>query len=120
MNQRSSLQTVILGIQFMFVAFGATILVPILVTTGVEAELAKKGITNFPDTYKHFSPAIALLAAGVSTLLFHLITKGKVPVFLGSSFSFIAPIPIAIVAYGYNETLSGLMVVGVMYALFGL
>lgn len=120
MNQRSSLQTVILGIQFMFVAFGATILVPILVTTGVEAELAKKGITNFPDTYKHFSPAIALLAAGVSTLLFHLITKGKVPVFLGSSFSFIAPIPIAIVAYGYNETLSGLMTVGVMYALFGL
>lgn len=118
--RRSNFQTIILGIQFMFVAFGATILVPILVTTGVESELAKKGITGFPETYKHFSPAIALLAAGISTLLFHLITKGKVPVFLGSSFSFIAPIPIAIVSYGYANTLSGLMAVGVMYALFGL
>ncbi|VBB48604.1 putative uracil permease [uncultured Paludibacter sp.] len=118
-NQRSLFQTILLGIQFMFVAFGATILVPILVTSGVETELAKQGITSFPDTYKHFSPAIALLASGVSTLLFHLVTKGKVPVFLGSSFSFIAPIPIAIVAFGYSNTLSGLMVVGVMYALFG-
>lgn len=114
------MKNIILGIQFMFVAFGATVLVPILVTSGVETELAKKGITDFPETYKSFSPAIALLAAGISTLIFHLITKGKVPVFLGSSFAFIAPIPLAIVAYGYENTLSGLVAVGVMYFLFGL
>ena len=120
MQQRSSFQTLILGIQFMFVAFGATILVPMLVQSGVETEIAKRNLTNFSLDYKHFSPAIALLAAGISTLLFHLITKGKVPVFLGSSFSFIAPIPIAIVQFGYAGTLSGLMAVGVMYALFGL
>lgn len=120
MENKGLLQTIILGIQFMFVAFGATVLVPILVTSGVEAELAKQGITDFPDTYKSFSPAIALLAAGISTLCFHLITKGKVPVFLGSSFAFIAPIPIAIVAFGYENTLSGLVAVGVLYFLFGL
>lgn len=114
------MKNIILGIQFMFVAFGATVLVPILVTSGVETELAKKGITDFSETYKSFSPAIALLAAGISTLIFHLITKGKVPVFLGSSFAFIAPIPLAIVAYGYENTLSGLVAVGVMYFLFGL
>ncbi|MCU7693244.1 uracil-xanthine permease family protein [Haoranjiania flava] len=114
------MKNIILGIQFMFVAFGATVLVPILVTSGVETELAKKGITDFPETYKSFSPAIALLAAGISTLIFHLITKSKVPVFLGSSFAFIAPIPLAIVAYGYENTLSGLVAVGVMYFLFGL
>ncbi|MCK0203440.1 uracil permease, partial [Ornithobacterium rhinotracheale] len=57
----------------MFVAFGATILVPILVTTGVESELAAKGITDFPDTYKSFTPAVALFTAGIATLIFHLI-----------------------------------------------
>ncbi len=120
MKSSSTLQTIILGIQFMFVAFGATVLVPILVTSGVESELARQGITDFPDTYKSFSPAIALLAAGISTLCFHLITKGKVPVFLGSSFAFIAPIPVAIVMFGYEHTLSGLVAVGVLYFLFGL
>lgn len=115
-----SIKTLLLGIQFMFVAFGATILVPILVTTGVESELVAKGITDFPDTYKSFTPGVALFTAGIATLLFHLITKGKVPVFLGSSFSFIAPIPIAVVAYGYEGALSGLASVGVLYLIFGL
>ena len=118
-TEKLSLRTVILGIQFMFVAFGATILVPILVTTGVETELASKGITEFADTYKSFTPAVALFTAGIATLIFHLITKGKVPVFLGSSFSFIAPIPIAVVAFGYEGALSGLASVGILYLIFG-
>ena len=64
----------VLGLQHMFAMFGATVLVPIL--TGL-------------------SPAVALFCAGIGTVLFFLITKRKVPVFLGSSFSFIAAIILA-------------------------
>jgi uracil permease len=78
------------------VAFGATVLVPLLV-----------GI----------NPSIALFSAGVGTLIFHLITKGKVPVFLGSSFAFIAPITLATEKFGWAGTLSGLVAVGIVYAL---
>ncbi len=85
---------VIIGIQFLFVAFGATVLVPLLV--GID-------------------PSIALFSAGVGTLLFHLITKGKVPVFLGSSFAFIAPIVEATKLFGLAGTLSGLIAVGIVY-----
>lgn len=85
----------ILGIQFLFVAFGATVLVPLLV-----------GI----------SPSIALFTAGIGTLIFHLITKGKVPVFLGSSFAFIAPIIEATRLFGFAGTLSGIIAVGVVYS----
>ncbi len=85
---------VIIGIQFLFVAFGATVLVPLLV--GID-------------------PSIALFSAGVGTLLFHLITKGKVPVFLGSSFAFIAPIVEATKLFGLPGTLSGLIAVGIVY-----
>lgn len=58
----------VLGLQHMFAMFGATVLVPAL--TGLDV-------------------ATALLFAGLGTLLFHLITGGKVPAFLGSSFAFI-------------------------------
>lgn len=54
------------GVQFLFVAFGATVLVPLLI--GID-------------------PATALFTAGVGTFLFHFITKGKVPIFLSSSFA---------------------------------
>ena len=84
----------ILGIQFLFVAFGATVLVPLLV--GID-------------------PAVALFTAGVGTLLFHLITKGQVPVFLGSSFAFIAPIIEATRLFGWPGTLSGIIAVGIVY-----
>ena len=85
---------IIIGIQFLFVAFGATVLVPLLV--GID-------------------PSIALLSAGIGTLLFHLITKGQVPVFLGSSFAFIAPIVEATKQFGLAGTLSGLIAVGAVY-----
>jgi len=87
---------IIIGIQFLFVAFGATVLVPLLV--GID-------------------PSIALLSAGIGTLLFHLITKGQVPVFLGSSFAFIAPIVEATKQFGLPGTLSGLIAVGAVYIL---
>lgn len=86
----------ILGVQFLFVAFGATVLVPLLV--GID-------------------PAIALFTAGVGTLIFHLITKGLVPVFLGSSFAFIAPIVESTRLYGFPGTLSGIVVVGFVYGI---
>jgi uracil permease len=86
----------ILGIQFLFVAFGATVLVPLLV--GID-------------------PAVALFTAGIGTLIFHLITKGQVPVFLGSSFAFIAPIIEATKLFGWPGTLSGIIAVGLVYGI---
>jgi len=92
----SSTKQILLGIQFLFVAFGATVLVPLLV--GID-------------------PSVALFTAGVGTLVFHLITKGKVPVFLGSSFAFIAPIVACTERYGLAGTFSGIIAVGVVYSL---
>jgi len=83
----------------MFVAFGSTVLVPLLVG---------------------FDPAIALLAAGLGTLLFHGVTGGKVPIYLGSSFAFIAPIVKATELYGMPGMFCGLVAVGVVYLLMSL
>ena len=90
------IQKTVVGIQFLFVAFGATVLVPLLV--GMD-------------------PSVALFTAGIGTLIFHLITKGKVPIFLGSSFAFIAPIIKATELYGLPGTLSGLAAVGAVYGI---
>jgi len=90
-----ALKTVV-GVQFLFVAFGATVLVPLLV--GLD-------------------PSTALFTAGIGTLIFHLVTKGMVPIFLGSSFAFIAPIVKATELYGLPGTLSGLIAVGAVYFL---
>ena len=95
----SPLKRTIVGVQFMFVAFGSTVLVPLLVG---------------------FDPAIALLAAGLGTLLFHGVTGGKVPIYLGSSFAFIAPIVKATELYGMPGMFCGLVAVGVVYLLMSL
>ncbi|UOO83158.1 uracil-xanthine permease family protein [Uruburuella testudinis] len=87
------------GAQILFVAFGAMVLVPLL--TGL-------------------NPAMALLGAGVGTLLFQLITRRKVPVFLGSSFAFIAPIIYSIAEWGLPSTMFGLFAAGFMYFVFAL
>ena len=81
----SPMKRTIVGVQFMFVAFGSTVLVPILC---------------------NLDPAIALLAAGLGTLLFHAVTGGKVPIYLGSSFAFIAPIIKATELYGLWQSVS--------------
>ncbi len=95
-KQLSPASKTIVGVQFLFVAFGATVLVPLLV--GLD-------------------PSTALFTAGVGTLIFHLVTKGMVPIFLGSSFAFIAPIIKATELYGLAGTLSGLVAVGCVYFL---
>ena len=87
-------KTIIMGLQHTFVMFGATILVPLL--TGLDI-----GVTLF--------------ASGVGTLLFHIITKFKVPVYLGSSFAFIPPI-VAIAKQGsLSEALGGIVIAGLLY-----
>lgn len=93
-NNLTPLRKGIVGVQFLFVAFGATVLVPLLV--GLD-------------------PSTALFTAGIGTLIFHLVTKGKVPIFLGSSFAFIAPIIKSTELYGLAGTLSGMAGVAFVY-----
>ena len=90
------LQKTIVGAQFLLVAFGATLLVPLLV--GLD-------------------PSVALFTAGIGTLIFHAVTKGKEPILLGCSFAFIAPIIKATELFGLPGTLSGLVAVGAVYGM---
>ena len=99
MQTLGPIQKTVVGAQFLFVAFGATVLVPLLV--GLD-------------------PSVALLAAGVGTLIFHAVTKGKVPIFLGSSFAFIAPIIKATELYGLSGALFGIIGVGLVYGIMSL
>jgi len=80
-----------LSIQHMFAMFGASVLVPFVF-----------GI----------NPAIVLFMNGVGTLLFILVTKGKAPAYLGSSFAFLAPAGIVISKFGYEYALGGFVAVG--------
>ena len=89
----------LVGAQMLFVAFGALVLVPILV--GLD-------------------PNVALFTSGVGTLCFQLVTGGKVPVYLASSFAFIAPITFSVDKYGLPATLSGLAAAGVVYLVLSL
>lgn len=84
----------VLGIQHVFAMFGSTILVPIL--------------TGLPVS-------VALFCAGVGTLIFHLFTKGKVPVFLGSSFAFIAAIGVVSATEGLEYATGGIVAAGCVY-----
>lgn len=83
-----------LGVQHTFTMFGATVLVPIITGLDVSA---------------------SLFLAGVGTLLFHLITKGQVPAFLGSSFAFIAPILAVAGTHGLEYARGGIVVAGLIY-----
>ncbi len=93
------LKDCLLGAQMLFVAFGALVLVPLL--TGLNAN-------------------VALFTAGAGTLLFQVITRGKVPVFLASSFAFIAPIIYGVGQWGVAGTMCGLVAAGLLYALLSL
>jgi uracil permease len=85
----------ILGLQFLFVAFGALVLVPIL--TGLD-------------------PNVALFTAGIGTLLFQFVNRKCIPpIFLASSFAFIAPISYGVATWGIPATMSGLVAAGFLY-----
>ena len=81
-----------LSIQHMFAMFGASVLVPFLF-----------GI----------NPAVVLLMNGVGTLLFILITKGKAPAYLGSSFAFLGPAGLVIEKFGFSYALGGFVAIGI-------
>jgi len=92
-------QWLLLSSQHLFAMFGATVLVPFLTGLPVSA---------------------ALIASGVGTLLYIMITKGQIPAYLGSSFAFILPITIALGANSLGEVLTALFASGVLYVLIGL
>ena len=89
-------QLLILGLQHAFTMFGATVLVPII--TGL-------------------SVSVALFTAGIGTLWFHLVTNRKVPIFLGSSFAFIAPVELVVREMGIPAAQGGIIVAGLLYCI---
>lgn len=91
--------TIAIGVQHVVAMFGATFLVPT--------------ITGFPVS-------TTLLFSGLGTLLFLLVTKNRLPSYLGSSFAFIAPITAATASAGIGSALAGVVAVGVLLALVGL
>ena len=94
-------QWIILAFQHVFAMFGATILVPILVNQAAGAEV--------------LSIPVALVAAGIGTLIYIICTGAKSPVFLGSSFAFIAPIALGYTKGGIAGAMTGVMLVGIIY-----
>ena len=90
--------TVAIGVQHVIAMFGATFLVPVL--------------TGFPVS-------TTLLFSGVGTLLFLVVTRNKLPSYLGSSFAFIAPVTAATASAGMGSALAGIVAVGVLLAAVG-
>jgi len=92
-----------LSLQHLFAMFGSTVLVPVLFKV---------------------DPATILLLNGIGTLFYLLVTKGKIPAYLGSSFAFIAPVLAIINSHtgggGYEYALGGFFVVGLTLVLFGI
>jgi len=84
----------LLGVQTLFIALGATVMVPLL--TGM-------------------SPSVALFTAGVGTLIFQVITKGQIPAFLGSSFAFVPATIYGVATWGIPGTIFGLALSGLVY-----
>jgi uracil permease len=98
-NTGFQLKNSLFGAQMLFVAFGALVLVPLL--TGLD-------------------PNVALFTAGAGTLLFQLVTRRSVPIFLASSFAFIAPIIYGVQTWGIPGTLCGLVAAGVLYIIISI
>lgn len=90
------LRQALAGSQMLFVAFGALVLMPLI--TGLD-------------------PNVALFTAGIGTLIFQVCTKRQVPIFLASSFAFIAPILYGVQTWGIPATMSGIMAAGFAYVL---
>ena len=98
-------QSVALGVQHIFAMFGATVLAPVIMG---------------------FNPNTAIFFSGIGTLIFFVFVRGRVPSYLGSSFSFIA---VVVMATGYSGTgpnlniavaLGGIIACGAVYAVIGL
>ena len=86
---------IVLAFQHVFAMFGATVLVPVMVNKAAHAEV--------------MSIPIALICSGVGTLIYILCTKGKSPVYLGSSFTFIAPVASIYIKAGVSGFVTGII-----------
>ncbi|MFA5677414.1 MAG: uracil-xanthine permease family protein [Pseudomonas sp.] len=91
--------SVLAGSQMLFVAFGALVLMPLI--TGM-------------------NPSVALFTAGIGTLIFQFVTQRQIPIFLASSFAFIAPVLYSNQTWGLEATLGGLIAAGMVYLLLSL
>ena len=100
------LKWILLSLQHVFAMFGATILVPILVNKAVGSDV--------------LSIPVALISSGIGTLIYIICTKGKSPVYLGSSFAFITPMIVAFAKCGKASVFTGIMAVGLVYVLVAL
>lgn len=100
------LKWILLSLQHVFAMFGATILVPILVN-----KAAGSDVLSIP---------VALISSGIGTLIYIICTKGKSPVYLGSSFAFITPMIVAFAKCGKASVFTGIMAVGLVYVLVAL
>ncbi len=96
----------LVALQHLFAVFGSTILVPTLVNNMIG--------------YEVLSIPAALLAAGTGTLIYILITKGKSPVYLGSSFAYIAPLVLAYSKAGTGGIFTGILIIGIIYLIVAL
>ncbi len=101
-----ALKWIILALQHVFAMFGATILVPIMINKAAGCEV--------------MSISTALLTSGIGTLLYLLCTRGKSPVYLGSSFAFILPVALAYKKGGVSGYATGIITVGLIYILVSL
>ena len=100
------LKWILLSLQHVFAMFGATILVPILVNTASGSEV--------------LSIPVALISSGIGTLIYIICTRGKSPVYLGSSFAFITPMIVGFAKSGKSSVFTALMAVGLAYVLVAL
>ena len=101
-NERPQIaKWIVLAFQHIFAMFGATVLVPLLVNAGAGSEVLSTGV--------------ALISSGIGTLIYILCTKGKSPVYLGSSFAFISPLIAAYALGGISGAMTGIMLVGLIY-----
>lgn len=97
---------IILALQHVAAMFGATILVPILANS-----MAGSEVLTIP---------VALFTSGCGTIIYIICTKGKSPVYLGSSFAFITPMAVGFASAGTGGVLTGIMAVGILYMLVAL
>lgn len=97
---------ILLAVQHVFAMFGATILVPILVNNTAGSEV--------------LSIPVALVSSGIGTLIYIICTKGKSPVYLGSSFAFITPIIVGFAKSGKASVFTAIMAVGLVYFIVSL
>ena len=99
-------KSIVLAFQHLFAMFGATILVPILVNAAAGGE-----VLTIP---------VALVASGIGTLIYILCTKGRSPVYLGSSFAFIVPVAAGYAKAGIAGAMTGILAVGLLYVIVAL